>query len=87
MERFPSGQRGQTVNLLAALSMVRIHLAPPGLNLVQSMMLRIGFFIFLIIQMFKFIYDIDNMLMLCYYLQVKLNKFLTLSREVEGLAR
>ena len=26
---FPSGQRGQTVNLLARLSMVRIHLPPP----------------------------------------------------------
>ena len=26
---FPSGQRGQTVNLLAQLSMVRIHLPPP----------------------------------------------------------
>ena len=25
---FPSGQRGQTVNLLATLSMVRIHLRP-----------------------------------------------------------
>ena len=28
---FPSGQRGQTVNLLAPLSMVRIHLPPPFL--------------------------------------------------------
>ena len=28
MGRFPSGQRGQTVNLLATLSMVRIHLCP-----------------------------------------------------------
>ena len=28
MGRFPSGQRGQTVNLLATLSMVRIHLSP-----------------------------------------------------------
>ena len=27
---FPSGQRGQTVNLLAMLSMVRIHLQPPS---------------------------------------------------------
>ena len=26
---FPSGQRGQTVNLLAMLSVVRIHLQPP----------------------------------------------------------
>ena len=28
MGEFPSGQRGQTVNLLAVLSMVRIHLPP-----------------------------------------------------------
>ena len=27
--RFPSGQRGQTVNLLSSTSMVRIHLSPP----------------------------------------------------------
>ena len=30
MVGFPSGQRGQTVNLLARLSMVRIHLPPPS---------------------------------------------------------
>ena len=29
MEEFPSGQRGQTVNLLRFASMVRIHLLPP----------------------------------------------------------
>ena len=29
MEEFPSGQRGQTVNLLSLISMVRIHLPPP----------------------------------------------------------
>ena len=29
MEDFPSGQRGQTVNLLAVLSVVRIHHPPP----------------------------------------------------------
>ena len=29
MEGFPSGQRGQTVNLLQLASMVRIHLPPP----------------------------------------------------------
>ena len=28
MGEFPSGQRGQTVNLLAQLSVVRIHLPP-----------------------------------------------------------
>ena len=32
MGRFPSGQRGQTVNLLSTTSMVRIHLSPPFLN-------------------------------------------------------
>ena len=30
MDGFPSGQRGQTVNLLATLSVVRIHLHPFG---------------------------------------------------------
>ena len=30
MDGFPSGQRGQTVNLLATLSVVRIHLHPLG---------------------------------------------------------
>ena len=30
MEEFPSGQRGQTVNLLSVTSMVRIHPPPPG---------------------------------------------------------
>ena len=29
LEEFPSGQRGQTVNLLSSISMVRIHLPPP----------------------------------------------------------
>ena len=29
MERFPSGQREQTVNLSSLTSMVRIHLSPP----------------------------------------------------------
>ena len=29
MERFPSGQREQTVNLPSLTSMVRIHLSPP----------------------------------------------------------
>ena len=28
-EGFPSGQRGQTVNLLSVTSMVQIHLPPP----------------------------------------------------------
>ena len=29
---FPSGQRGQTVNLLSVTSMVRIHLPPPKID-------------------------------------------------------
>ena len=33
---FPSGQRGQTVNLLAVLSVVRIHLPPLTYNIVVS---------------------------------------------------
>ena len=33
-EGFPSGQRGQTVNLLHLASMVRIHLPPPEKTLV-----------------------------------------------------
>ena len=31
MDGFPSGQRGQTVNLLQIASVVRIHLHPLGL--------------------------------------------------------
>ena len=31
LDGFPSGQRGQTVNLLATLSVVRIHLHPFGI--------------------------------------------------------
>ena len=34
MGEFPSGQRGQTVNLLAMPSMVRIHLPPPKIPIV-----------------------------------------------------
>ena len=30
MGEFPSGQRGQTVNLLSVTSVVRIHLLPPS---------------------------------------------------------
>ena len=32
MGEFPSGQRGQTVNLLAVLSVVRIHHPPPKIK-------------------------------------------------------
>ena len=40
---FPSGQRGQTVNLLAPLSMVRIHLPPPFFKFPPSV--KGGFFL------------------------------------------
>ena len=36
MDGFPSGQRGQTVNLLATLSVVRIHLHPLGRKIFQK---------------------------------------------------
>ena len=32
MGEFPSGQRGQTVNLLATPTVVRIHLPPPTIQ-------------------------------------------------------
>ena len=35
MGEFPSGQRGQTVNLLAMPSVVRIHLPPPSKTLIR----------------------------------------------------
>ena len=38
MEEFPSGQRGQTVNLLSKTSKVRILLPPPVNNLKVSML-------------------------------------------------
>ena len=38
MGEFPSGQRGQTVNLLAVLSVVRIHLPPPRSAVVHDTM-------------------------------------------------
>ena len=36
LDGFPSGQRGQTVNLLATLSVVRIHLHPLGRKFFQK---------------------------------------------------
>ena len=36
VEDFPSGQRGQTVNLLALLSVVRIHHPPPTIYKVNA---------------------------------------------------
>ena len=41
MGAFPSGQRGQTVNLLAMPSVVRIHPLPPN----KRADLRVGFFV------------------------------------------
>ena len=41
MGAFPSGQRGQTVNLLAMPSMVRIHLPPPSKKSIR----KGGFFV------------------------------------------
>ena len=35
MEEFPSGQRGQTVNLLSVTSVVRIHPPPPNTSIVR----------------------------------------------------
>ena len=46
MVGFPSGQRGQTVNLLARLSMVRIHLPPPF----QKQCTSIGCFFFAMVE-------------------------------------
>ena len=40
---FPSGQRGQTVNLLSLTSMVRIHSLPPDRARMQT---ASGFFLF-----------------------------------------
>ena len=39
MGEFPSGQRGQTVNLLAMPSVVRIHLPPPSTAFRQCLFL------------------------------------------------
>ena len=36
MDGFPSGQRGQTVNLLQIASVVRIHLHPVSAQIAQS---------------------------------------------------
>ena len=36
MDGFPSGQRGQTVNLLQIASVVRIHLHPLGFNKINN---------------------------------------------------
>ena len=53
MGEFPSGQRGQTVNLLAMPSMVRIHLPPPkilhesaGFLLITSSLFTLHFSLF-----------------------------------------
>ena len=43
MGEFPSGQRGQTVNLLLIASVVRIHLPPPK---IADLRQKIGDFFF-----------------------------------------
>ena len=58
---FPSGQRGQTVNLLAPLSMVRIHLPPPFNNQgLTAMKLQVLFFCPVFAFELKFPYDSKN---------------------------
>ena len=49
MGEFPSGQRGQTVNLLAMPSVVRIHLLPPNTNNPNFLLIgeTFGFLVFL----------------------------------------
>ncbi len=43
MEGFPSGQRGQTVNLLAPPSVVRIHPPPPFIRwLLEQLAIELG---------------------------------------------
>ena len=41
VEGFPSGQRGRTVNPLAELSMVRIHLPPPIIKPAEAYLQRV----------------------------------------------
>ncbi len=43
MGEFPSGQRGQTVNLLSLTSVVRIHLPPPTKNALLSTKTKVRF--------------------------------------------
>ena len=49
MEEFPSGQRGQTVNLLLLASVVRIHPPPPYMKNPNFFPIgnAFGFFIFI----------------------------------------
>ncbi len=44
MDGFPSGQRGQTVNLLQIASVVRIHLHPFNLPMVNRELLQAYFY-------------------------------------------
>ena len=48
VEGFPSGQRGQTVNLLSVTSMVRIHLPPPPKPCTYALTLCAGFLPFMV---------------------------------------
>ena len=54
---FPSGQRGQTVNLLAQLSMVRIHLPPP---FTYSTVCKDGFFVLKLPDLRRFLHLAAN---------------------------
>ena len=44
MEEFPSGQRGQTVNLLLLASVVRIHPPPPNRTQTNTLFFK-GYFV------------------------------------------
>ena len=78
MGEFPSGQRGQTVNLLSVTSVVRIHLPPPNLNrniLIQnygSVFLPENTVISVFLQKEKF---------LCNNCRAKIKVFLTITRQ------
>ena len=50
MGEFPSGQRGQTVNLLSVTSVVRIHLPPPNMRNPNFFPVGIGFGFFVYIK-------------------------------------
>ena len=50
MGEFPSGQRGQTVNLLLIASVVRIHLPPPNMRNPNFFPVGIGFGFFCLYQ-------------------------------------
>ena len=53
MGDFPSGQRGQTVNLLATPSVVRIHHLPP----IRTVRLNGSYFLYLYIYFYSVIFS------------------------------